>query len=415
MRIHAFKYAILGGGVVAGYAAQEFVEQEIKSGELCIISADSTLPYDRPPLSKGFLAGKKDTHDILINNADFYDKHGIRVFLDAQVEQVKLPVRELVTNTDDHIRFEKLLIATGSQVRKLDIPGAQRPGVFYLRTVDDARRIAAEAQTAQKVVVVGGGYIGMEVTSVLTSAGIEVTMVFPEQHVMQRLFPPEMSAFFERYYQDRGVRFITGVRPASFNGNGHISSVTLDNGEELPADMVVAGIGVEPVVDLFRGTGIHIDNGVVVNKYLETNRDGILAAGDVANYYDVIFQKRRRVEHWDNAVRMGRHAAKVMTAGSKRDSFMYLRYFFSDVFDLSYEFWGDTDYADRVVYRGDVNSGSFSTWWLAGSRVDAVFVMDRPDEERDLAPKWIKARRRVSPVELQDKNHPLSEMIPQFV
>ena len=412
MRLQQSDYVILGGGIGAGYAAREFVKQGVEPGQLAIVSADNTLPYDRPSLSKRFLAGEKTAEDILINKPAFYDEHGIQVFLNTRVTRADLTQNRLYTNADLQIQFGKLLIATGSHVRRLDLPGADLAGIHYLRFLDQSREIAHAIQRAQHAVVIGGGYIGMEVSSVLAGKGIEVTMVFPEKGLMERLFTPQMSAFFQDYYEARGVNFRPQTRPVAFIGDGHVSRVRLDTGQEIPADFVVAGIGVTPAVELFEGTGLHLDNGIVVNKYLETNRNGVFAAGDVANYNDVIFQKRRRIEHWDNAVQQARHAARMMMQSDRRqpEEFIYLRYFFSDIFDLSYEFWGDTGAADKVVHRGDVNSGSFSVWWLAGQRLEAAFVMNRPDEERDLAQQWIRARRRVRFEQLPDANAPLRSM-----
>jgi NADPH-dependent 2,4-dienoyl-CoA reductase/sulfur reductase-like enzyme len=416
MQLHMSDYVVLGGGVGAGYAAQEFVEQGIEPGQLAIISADDTLPYDRPSLSKGYLAGKKTTEDILINAPAFYDQHGIQVFLNTRVTRVDLIENRLHTNADLEIQFGKLLIATGSHVRQLQVPGSDLAGIHYLRFRDQSQRIAAAMQHAQHVVVIGGGYIGMEVASVLAEKGIKVTVVFPEKRLMERFFTPQMSAFFQDYYAARGVSFRPQTQPIAFIGDGHVSRVQLNTNQEIPADFVVAGIGVTPATELLEGTGLHIDDGIIVNKYLETNRNGIFAAGDAANYYDVIFQKRRRVEHWDNAVQQARHAARTMTQSNRKqpEEFIYLRYFFSDIFDLSYEFWGDTGAADTVIHRGDVNSGSFSVWWLAGQRLEAAFVLNRPDEERELAPEWIKARRRVRPEQLQNANVPLESIVPLY-
>jgi NADPH-dependent 2,4-dienoyl-CoA reductase/sulfur reductase-like enzyme len=407
------EYAILGGGVGAGYAAQEFVAQGIEPGQLAIISADDTLPYERPPLSKGYLAGKKDTKDILINDPAFYDDHGITVFLNTRVTRVDFAANHLYTNADMEVQFGKLLIATGSHVRRFDLPGADLAGIHYLRFRDQAQRIATETQHAQQVVVIGGGFIGMEVAAVLAGKGIKVTMVFPENRLMEHLFTPQMSTFFHDYYETRGVTIRSQTQPTAFIGDGHVSSVRLNTNEELPADVVVAGIGVMPATELFEGTGLHLDDGIVVNKYLETNRSGVFAAGDVTNYNDLIFQKRRRIEHWDNAVQQAQHAARIMTQSSRKqpDEFIYLQYFFSDVFDLSYEFWGDPQAADTVIHRGDIGEGRFSVWWLAGQHPNAAFVLDRPDEERNLAPEWIKTRKRVRPERLQDASVPINSAV----
>jgi NADPH-dependent 2,4-dienoyl-CoA reductase/sulfur reductase-like enzyme len=403
--VKGYKYVILGGGVVAGYAAKAFVEHGVAAGDLGIISADDQLPYERPPLSKAFLAGKVDGEEILINDPDFYRHHNIGVRLESWVDEVDLAEKKLLTRDDDAIGFEKLLIATGSRVRKLDLPGADLDGLFYLRGMDDARLIRQAARDAERAVVIGGGFIGMEVASQLAQKGIETTMVFPEERLMAGFFTPEMSTFFQRYYLDRGVTFVTGAEITVLAGETALSSVELASGQSLPADMVVAGIGVEPAVELFQDTELALDHGVLVNRFLETNVPDVYAAGDVTNYRDVIFDKRRHIEHWDNAMRQGRHAALVMCG--QREPYERIPYFFSDEFDLSWEFWGDTEEADGVVHRGDLDAGSFSTWWMKGERVVAAFVMDRPDEERDLAPEWIKSGRCISSDDLADAARPL--------
>jgi len=412
MHIFAHKYVILGGGVVAGYAAQEFVRQGIVPGELSIISADELAPYDRPSLSKSFLAGRKTEDDLLINPLQFYAEHDIEVLLNTRVTQVDLHGGSLQTAGGDEHRFEKLLIATGAVPHRLSLPGADLPGVHVLRSVAQSAAIAQEAAGAQHAVIIGSGFLGLEVASVLAGRGLQVTVVTRDDALMPRLYTPDMAAFFQGYYEDHGVRFHFHETASRFDGGERVEQVTLGSGETLPADLVVVAVGVGPATDLFQATGLPLDNGVIVNKYLETNRDGVFAAGDVANYYDVIFQKRRRDEHWDSARAQGEHAARMMLAGRKRDEYMHLRYFFSDFFDLSYDFWGDTSRADRVVQRGDMSTPSFSVWWLEGNRVDAAFIMNRPDEERELAPRWIKSRRRVLPEELLDADKSLAEMIP---
>jgi NADPH-dependent 2,4-dienoyl-CoA reductase/sulfur reductase-like enzyme len=187
-----------------------------------------------------------------------------------------------------------------------------------------------------------------------------------------------------------------------------VEKVVLESGHELRADLVVAGIGVEPVVDIFRDTDVRVDNGIVVNEYLETGINAIYAAGDVANYYDVLFQKQRRTEHWDNAVSQGQHVAHVLSG--KREPFVHVPYFFSDEFDLSYEFWGDTEGADQIAYRGQVEKGTFSVWWLREGCVRAAFVLNRPDEEREMAPKWIEECKRVDRTQLVNEGLSLSEV-----
>ena len=400
------KYLILGGGMVAGYAAKELVERGLKPGELAIVSSDSALPYERPPLSKGFLAGKDTADGILINAADWYLEHGIEVKLQTVVAKVDSGSKSLQTTSGEQIEFEHLLIATGAQPRKLDCPGNNLEGVFYLRSMSDSESIRSKASSARRAVVIGGGFIGMEVASVLAQKNVETTLVIREDRVWSRVFSPEISAFFDYYYSSRGVHIVKNTGVVSLNGSGSVRSAKLSNGEEVQCDLVVAGIGVTPTVKSFEHS-LRVDNGILVNEFLETEIAGIYAAGDVANYPDRIFGKRRRVEHWDNAVSQGQHWARAVTGD--RQPFVHVPYFFSDVFDLSYELWGDSGGADEVVIRGDAHTSSFSAWWLKNSRVIAAFVMNRPDEERQVAPEWVKIGHKVAASHLAEAKRPLSQ------
>jgi len=394
------KYMILGGGMVAGYAAKELVERGLKPGELAIVSADSSLPYERPPLSKSFLAGKDTEAGIRINTEDFYREHGIDVRLRCAVGGVDAARRVLHLSSGEEHGFEKLIVATGAVAKTLDVPGGDLPGVYYLRSLEDSKRIRAHAETAKRAVVIGSGFIGMEVASVLAQKGIATIMVLSQDRVWKQFFTPEMSRFFEGYYAKRGVEFIKQAKVTALQGASTVASVRLEDNRTVDCDLVVAGIGVRPAVDCFSGSGIQLSDGIMVNERLETNHRDIFAAGDVANYQDTLFGKRRRVEHWDNAVSQGQYCARALLG--ENAPFVHVPYFFSDVFDLSYEFWGDPSGADQIVARGDLGGASFSVWWLQRGRVMAAFAMNRPDEERNAAPRWIASRQVVSAEKLRE-------------
>jgi 3-phenylpropionate/trans-cinnamate dioxygenase ferredoxin reductase component len=403
------KYIILGGGMVAGYAAKELAGRGLKSGELAIISADTALPYERPPLSKGFLAGKDDETSILINSADWYREHGIEVRVDTVIERIDPNKKLLRSNSGEEFECQHLLLATGARARKLDVDGNNLRNVFYLRSLKDSETIRSESASAKEAVIIGGGFIGMEVASVLTQKGIQATLVIREDRVWSRVFTPPMSAFFEQYYTARGVRIVKEARVASLEGKGAVQAVVFGDGKKISCDVVVVGVGAVPVTEPVEKSGVTVENGIVVNEYLEAERAGIYAAGDVANYPDKIFGKRRRVEHWDNAVSQGQHWAQVVLG--EKEPFIHVPYFFSDVFDLSYELWGDPEGANETVVRGDSNTSSFSVWWLKDNQVVAAFVMNRPDEERQVAPEWIKSRQTVSRERLADKTKSVLEAI----
>lgn len=393
------KYVIFGGGMVAGYAAKEFAERGLKAGQLTIVSADTSLPYERPPLSKGFLAGKETEAGILINPEDFYREHEIEVRLRCEVDGIDAGRRLLHLRSGEDLGFEKLIIATGANVRTLNVPGGDLPGVYYLRSVEDSKRIRAHAENGKRAVIIGSGFIGMEVASVLAQKGIVTTMILRDERIWKQFFTPEMSGFFETYYSQRGVEFIKQAKVRELRGNGAVKSVVLESNRTVECDLVVAGIGVQPVTEPVANGGIEVADGVVVNEYLETKLHDIYAAGDVANYQDTLFSKRRRVEHWDNAVSQGQYCARTLIG--EHTAFVHVPYFFSDVFDLSYEFWGDPAAADEIAERGDLRSTSFSVWWLRQGRLVAAFAMSRADEERDAAPRWIASKQRVSAEKLR--------------
>jgi len=396
----SYPIVILGGGVVAGYAAKEFVAQIGKKGELAIVTAENALPYERPPLSKGFLAGKEDASGIQISDAAFYRKNGIAVYRKFPVVKVDFHRRRLHGPSGRVIGFDQLLIATGSTVRQLKVPGANSSEVFYLRQMKDSQAIKAQIKRGKRAVVIGSGFIGMEVASVLASQGVDTTMVFPDDRVWKRLFTPPVSTFFERQFAGHGVTFLKSDSVVALTHKNRECQVVLKSGKQVSTDFVVAGIGVTPAMELFQGTALVMNDGIKVNKFLETCVPGIWAAGDITNYPDQIFHRRMRVEHWDNAVEQGRVAMRNMMGHIQ--PFIHVPYFFSDVFDLSYEFWGDAEGHDQVVYRGNMSQKQLSVWWLKKKTLCAALIMNRPEEERVVAPRWILRHLRLDPKALQN-------------
>ena len=400
------KVVVLGGGMVAGYAAKQLVELGLRHGELAILSADHSVPYERPPLSKGFLAGKDTEEAIRINPEDFYTKHGIELKLECEISGLDTKHKRLFLKSGDEFGFNNLIVATGARPRLLNVPGANLRNLYYLRTLNDSKVIRSALEKVKHAVVIGGGFIGMEVAAVLAQKGIEVTMVLGEDRIWKRLFSPEMSSFFEAYYAARSVHLIKATTVSELRGDGAVSSAVLANGQTIPCELVVAGIGVQPATEMLANSGLDVGDGIIVNEYLETSQPDVLAAGDVANYQDVLFGSHRRVEHWDNAVSQGQYCARSLMG--ERIPYKHVPYFFSDVFDLSYEYWGDLSGADQIIHRGDFSNKSFSVWWLRQKTVVAVFTMNRPEEERDAAPKWIESRRTVSAGKLEDASQSIS-------
>jgi len=404
-----FRFVLLGSGVAAAYAVKELVQRKVEPGSVAIVTADDHLPYDRPPLSKGFLLGEKAPEDILFENLSFYNDHGIEVRLGQPVESIDFDEKKLDCAPGGEVGYDQLLINTGSKVRRLAVSGSDLAEIYYLRSISDAQRLRNRIERGGSAAVIGSGFIGMEVASVMARKGVQATMIYPDERVWKKFFTPEMSAFFQKYFTDRGVKFMPNERVKGFLGSGKVERVHLESGREVQADFVVAGVGVTPATDLFTGTSLEINpQGVLVNEFLQTNLPDVWAAGDVACYPDLVFQKRRRLDHWDNAVEQGKLAARNMTGA--REVFVHVPYFFSDVFDLSYEFWGDIQEHDQVIYRGDVGTSSFSAWWLKEQQLQAAFVLNRPDEERELAPKWIQDRRVLDPNILRDLSRSLHQL-----
>lgn len=393
-----FRYVIIGGGVVAGYAAKEFAEHDqYQTGDLAIITADETIPYDRPPLSKTLLQGKEELRDIVINELQFYQAKGIHIFVETIAKQLDIEKKQIVTDQDQVIQYERLLIATGSEPNKLEIPGSDSSRVKYLRSLEDAYDIRERIGNSEHVLVIGGGYIGMETAASIASQGVQVTMAFPEGRLLERLFTLELSTLFEDYYQERDVNIRIGVKPLKFEERDYAITTHFDNGTILSSDFVIVGIGVTPRLELVRDTAIDIfEDGIKVNEYLQSTIPTIYAAGDIVSYYDSIGEKQRRVEHWQNAVDTGRYVARHML-GVEANPFETLRYFFSDIFDLSYEFWGDTDDADEIIHIGDFAQKNMGVWWLKDDRLIGAFLMNRPEEEAKKAQEWIKSKQLISP------------------
>ncbi|MCF8234033.1 MAG: NAD(P)/FAD-dependent oxidoreductase [Bacteroidales bacterium] len=405
-----FKYIILGGGTTAGYAAEEFVEQGIDKEELAIVTAESILPMNRPPMSKGFMTDDAGMDEILINTKKFYQEHGIEVYLETCAKSVSFGAKRVELDNGDSLEYEKLLIALGSKLIKLSLPGSDLKNIFYLRNLPQAKKIREAADKAQKAIVVGGQYIGTEMAASLNQMGLEVTMVFPEDRLLSKFATVDVAAFFQNYFREKGVELIKKDEVIKFIGDNNIEKVELKSGKVLETDMVVAGVGVEPNVKLFEDSGLNISTGIVVNEFCETNVPDVYAAGDIAQFPDLIFDKIRHVEHWENAFEQGKHAAKVMTG--KREPYIFLPYFFSDVFDLSYEYFGDNHTTDKTYNRGSLEEGDFSTWYFEKNWLVAAFIMgSRPDEEREAAGSWIRNKTLIEdPRRIENANNSINDI-----
>ncbi len=354
-----YKYIIIGGGTTAGYAAIEFIRQGIKKGDLCIVSAESILPMNLSPLSKEYLKDKNQDDELLINHKEFYEQNGIDVLIKTIVKEVKFDEKIIELDDGESLQYEKLLIATGSKSTQPDISNENFENIFYLRNVKHSDKIRERAEDAENAVVVGGGYLGTETASVLTELGVKVTMIFPEDKLLAKFASDYIANFFKEKFSEKRVVILFGEEVSGFYGNEEVEEVVLKSGKRVKTDMVIIGIGVEPNLKMFKDSHLNINTGIVVNKFCETNIPDVYAAGEVAEFPDILFDKIHHVENWEHAFEQGKHAAKVMTG--KLDPYTFLPFFF---FDVSYEYFGDNKTATDIINRGELEEGDFSNWWF---------------------------------------------------
>ncbi|KAK1326945.1 putative monodehydroascorbate reductase, cytoplasmic isoform 2 [Acorus calamus] len=408
----AFVYVILGGGVAAGYAALEFSKRGVPPGELCIISEEPVPPYERPALSKGFLlpeapARLPSFHTCVGANEErltpkWYKEHGIELVLNTRVKSADVRRKTLITATGETISFKILIIATGARALKLEefgVEGSNAENVCYLRDLNDATRLVEVMQSrmAGNAVVIGGGYIGMECAASLVINGLKVTMVFPEAHCMARLFTPKIAEFYESYYEAKGVRFVKGNVLTSFENDseGKIKGVILKDGTRLPADLVVVGIGIRPNTELFGGQLTLEKGGIKVNARMQTpSNASIYAIGDVATFPVKLFGSNRRLEHVDSARRSARHAVSAILSPDKTGEFDYLPFFYSRVFALSWQFYGDN--VGEVAHFGDFAGGRFGAYWVDKGRLVGSFYEGGNREEYVVIAEATRVRPEVA-------------------
>jgi NADPH-dependent 2,4-dienoyl-CoA reductase/sulfur reductase-like enzyme len=327
-----FKYLIVGGGMTADSAVQGIREVDA-SGSIGIISADSDPPYDRPPLTKGLWKDKK-FNDIWRTAA----KEQAKLHLGRTVKSIDPRAKQVTDDQGTAYSFEKLLIATGGTPRRVPFGGDR---IIYYRTAADYRRLRALTEKSSRFVVMGGGFIGAEIAAALAMNGKQVTMLFPGAGICNRIFPRELSEFVTGYYREKGVRVLAGETGKGLEERGAGMVVRTDRGQEIAADGVVAGLGIEPNTDLARSAGLKVENGIVVDEWLQTSAPDVFAAGDVASFHNPALDQRLRVEHEDNANTMGKVAGHNMAG--RRERYDHLPFFYSDLFDLGYEAVGELD------------------------------------------------------------------------
>jgi NADPH-dependent 2,4-dienoyl-CoA reductase/sulfur reductase-like enzyme/nitrite reductase/ring-hydroxylating ferredoxin subunit len=364
---------IVGGGP-AGNMAAETLRGEGYAGPVTILSADSALPADRPNLSKDYLAGRAPEEWALLRPASFYRENGIDLRLNTRVTRIEPEQRSIELAEGSRERFGALLLATGAEPVRLEIPGADLGHVRYLRTLDDSRMLIATAEKARRAVIVGSSFIGLEAASSLSARGLEVHVVGREAIPMERILGREVGSFIRSVHERNGVIFHLGRTAAVIDEQ----AVTLDNGERVDADLVVAGIGVRPATGLAEQAGLAIDRGVLVDAFLETSAPGVFAAGDIARWPDAHSGHAIRVEHFVVAERQGQTAARNMLGRCER--FDAVPFFWTEQHDLALAYVGHAEKWDEVVIEGSIEARDCSISYLQEGRKQAVAVIHRDRE-----------------------------------
>jgi 3-phenylpropionate/trans-cinnamate dioxygenase ferredoxin reductase subunit len=377
--------AVVGAGL-AGAKAVEALRAEGFGGRIVLFGEETHLPYERPPLSKGYLQGNDERGSVFVHSEEWYAEHDVDLRLGAAVTGLDRHAHELMCTDGHPVRYDRLLLATGASPRHLRVPGADLPGVHYLRTLDDSDALRAAFRPGANVVVIGAGWIGLETAAAARGAGATVTVLESAELPLLRVLGPQMAQVFAGLHRENGVDLRLGVNVAALPGDGaHVTGVELGDGAVIDADAVVVGVGVTPNVDLARQGGLDVDDGVLVNASLRTSDARVFAVGDVANAEHPVLKRRIRVEHWANALHQPEVAAKSILG--QEAVYDRLPYFFTDQYDLGMEYVGYATAEDDVVIRGDLESREFVALWVRDNQVVAgmnVNVWDVTDRIRDL-------------------------------
>ena len=360
---------VIVGASLAGAKAAETLRSEDFTGEIVLVGAEPVRPYERPPLSKDYLQHKTAKDKVFVHEESFYVEHDIDLRLSSSVSAIDVSDQEVVLDSGEHLRFDALLIATGSQPRRISVPGADRNGVYYLRTLADADQLRTAIGGAGRVVVIGAGWIGCEVAASARELGTEVAMIEVGGLPLERVLGAELGRFYRDVHAEHGVDLHLGVGVESIRGNGAATAVRLEDGTDVEGDVIVVGVGVTPRVELAQSCGLALDNGIVTDQYLATSAANIYAAGDVANAWHPLFGRHIRLEHWSGALNQGPVAAKNMLGVPT--PYERVPYFFSDQYDIGMEYSGFAPEWDEVILRGDLATRKFIAFWLKGDRLVA--------------------------------------------
>lgn len=377
-------FVILGGGA-AGYAAAQTLREDGFKGRVVMVTRENRMPYDRPNLSKDYLSGHAEPEWMPLRPDEFFSANGIEVQLGKEVARVDAKAKTISFKGGEQLAYDALLVATGGEPRTLQIAGSDLKNVLTLRSFADSDVIITAAEQAQRAVVIGASFIGMEAASSLKTRGLEVMVVAPDKTPFEKTLGSEIGALFQKIHEDNGVRFKLGAKVARITGNGKVEAVELEAGEKLEkpedidADLVVVGVGVKPATDFLVGVNLHKDGGVVVDEHLRAAAD-LYAAGDIAWFPSALTGKRQRIEHWRTALQQGRIAARNMAG--KNVAYSSVPFFWTRQFDIGLVYAGHATSWDEIIFQGDVSTQAFLAFYVKDARVLAVAGMNH---EREMA------------------------------
>ena len=374
--VEHYDYLIIGSGV-AGYFALKELLRIRPEASIAMVTSDRYYPYDRPPLSKEYIRGEVSRDDLFFEDASFYERSNLRVFLGKSVDRIETREKLAVLSDGSTIGFGRALIATGGRPRTLSNIGGE--GVYYLRTLDDADSIREAAKSGGNPLIIGGGFIGIEVAASLRKLGLNPTVVELKPYIWNVFVDEKVAGLIQRYLESRGVRIITNDSVREWSRSGRVA--VTEGGSRVNADFVLVAVGITPNVELAQRSGIEVSNGIVVDEYLQTSAPDIYAAGDVANIYDPREGRRKRIEHWNNAQYTGVLAARNMAG--MREAYDFLSTIWSDIFDLHIESAGETMNYDEYLVRGrfSEDNPSFAIVYLRGGLVRGYFAINREEGE----------------------------------
>jgi 3-phenylpropionate/trans-cinnamate dioxygenase ferredoxin reductase component len=371
-------FLLVGGGLASANCAAELRKRGAE-GSILLVGREPEPPYERPPLSKEYLRGEAGREDAYVNPPSWYEENEVELRTGASVMSLDPQARTAKLQGGEEVAFGKALLGTGAMVNILRVEGAENEGIHYLRAYGNSDAIRADAEGAERVVLIGGSYIGCEVAASLTAKGVECTILTLEDVVLSRTFGEDAGRWFHRLLESKGVTIHGGEELEAFEGDGRIKAVLAKSGLAVECDAAVVGVGVRPDAMLAQRAGLEVEDGIVCDSKLQSSVEGIYAAGDCCSYESVVHGRRLRVEHWDVAMQQGMHAARNML-GEERD-YDVVPYFFSDLADWAgLEYVGPAYEWDEEVWRGDPDAGQFSVWYLKDGRVAGALSVDRSED-----------------------------------